>query len=66
MRIIGEGAVQGDGNKYVIIIQHGVDLLETKELPTLPKNAEYVEHKNECFDLGTAGWYLKTHPQEVK
>ena len=58
--------VQGDGNKYVIIIQHGVDLLETNELPALPKNAEYVEHKNECFDLGTAGWYLKTHPQEVK
>jgi hypothetical protein len=25
-------------------------------MPQLPPNAQYVQHANECFDLGTIGW----------
>lgn len=28
-------------------------------LPQLPPNAVYVQHPNECFDLGTAGWVMQ-------
>ena len=27
-------------------------------LPSLPDNAQYVQHKNKCFDWGTFGWAL--------
>ena len=37
-------------------------------LPTLPPNARYVLHENECLDWGTAGWLLSlppSHPDAV-
>jgi hypothetical protein len=29
-------------------------------LPTLPPNAHYVQHDNQCYDLGTFGWFLSS------
>ena len=28
-------------------------------LPELPEQAQYLSHKNECFDWGTYGWVLQ-------
>lgn len=33
-------------------------VLQLDKLPTLPSNAKYVQHKNECYDWGTFGWLL--------
>ena len=30
-------------------------------LPTLPSNAHYVQHENECLDFGTFGWFLSSN-----
>ncbi len=49
-----------DGVDYVFILQQ-VDNQEIKEseMPLLPKsNAFYIQHENQCFDLGTIGWFL--------
>ena len=27
-------------------------------LPSLPPNAHYIQHENECYDFGTFGWFL--------
>jgi hypothetical protein len=27
-------------------------------LPLLPPNAHYIQHDNECYDIGTFGWFL--------
>jgi hypothetical protein len=35
-------------------------LLQVIDLPTLPPNARYIFHQNECFDWGTFGWALST------
>ena len=29
-------------------------------MPELPKNAKYINHRNECFDWGTFGWSITT------
>ena len=43
---------------YIIIQQMNNTKLNQMNLPLLPSNGHYVEHENECFDLGTIGWFL--------
>jgi hypothetical protein len=35
-------------------------------LPTLPPNAHYIQHENECFDFGTFGWFLESKIVDIK
>jgi hypothetical protein len=39
--------------------------LQVIDLPTLPPNARYIFHSNECFDWGTFGWALSTQAVEL-
>lgn len=41
---------------YIVALQGEV---QRDKLPTLPSNAMYVNHDNECYDLGTVGWILE-------
>jgi hypothetical protein len=50
----------GDGCDYLIVLQQGEGMADPDPLPELPPNARYVRHPNECFDLGTVGWALRT------
>lgn len=34
-------------------------LVQAVSLPELPSNAQYIFHKNECFDWGTFGWAMQ-------
>lgn len=52
------GIQQGDGCDYVIVVQE--DGQTTPPLPTLPPNAKYIKHTNECYDWGTIGWVLQS------
>lgn len=45
--------------QYVVIVQTADDI-ETAPLPDLPPNADYVYHKNQCYDWGTFGWILRS------
>ena len=36
----------------------GKGLFGETKLPSLPSNAQYVYHENECYDWGTFGWLL--------
>lgn len=49
-----------DGCQYIIVLQQGPGLHDPNPLPVLPPNARYLRHPNECFDLGTVGWVLRT------
>lgn len=33
--------------------------IDIVRLPKLPPNAHYVMHENECYDIGTHGWFLR-------
>jgi hypothetical protein len=33
--------------------------------PLLPSNARFLLHRNECFDLGTVGWVLRTQIKDL-
>lgn len=48
---------------YIIVIQQ-TQSLKGLQLPTLPYNARYIMHTNECYDWGTFGWLL-FHSGEV-
>jgi hypothetical protein len=51
-----------DGVHYYFIVQQvGATAKNNSLLPPLPPNAWYVYHENKCFDLGTVGWFLRTH-----
>jgi hypothetical protein len=43
---------------YFILQQINNEIFDEKKLPILPSNAHYIQHPNECFDLGTIGWFL--------
>ena len=53
------GIQENDGCDYYIVLQKGPTLSDPGRLPDLPQNAQYVEHPNECYDIGTVGWLLK-------
>ena len=49
-----------DPADYVIILQQDSRYpVNSTHLPSLPRNARYVSHVNECFDWGTYGWFLR-------
>jgi len=43
---------------FIIIQQNEKNRTDLNSLPRLPSNGKYIEHKNECFDIGTFGWFL--------
>ena len=53
---VSQGVRPHDGADYIFVVQGGTAGIA---LPTLPPNAKYIEHPNECFDLGTIGWLIK-------
>lgn len=55
----------GDGCDYLIVLQQGEDVAPPGPLPTLPENARFVRHANECYDWGTWGWALHSHVPDL-
>ena len=51
---------EGDGCEYYFVLQQGAGLSQPDPLPVLPSNARYINHPNECFDIGTVGWLLRS------
>ena len=49
----------GDGGRYIVIL-NGFNSLDDGRLPSLPPNAEYALHRNECYDWGTYEWALRS------
>lgn len=51
---------QGDGVDYYFIVQKIENkILTENDLPKLNStDAHYIDHKNECFDFGTFGWFI--------
>lgn len=47
-----------DADYYFILQQSNGIFLNESQLPLLPSNAHYVHHENQCFDIGTIGWFL--------
>ena len=45
---------------YFILQQVNKKPVNESSLPTLPPNAHYLQHENECFDFGTFGWFLSS------
>lgn len=43
------------------MLQQDEGLTLPDPLPALPRNARYLSHANECFDIGTVGWVLQRH-----
>lgn len=44
---------------YYFILQNvNNTTVNISSLPTLPPNAHYLQHENECYDFGTYGWFL--------
>lgn len=56
---------EGDGCDYLIVLQQGEDVAPPGPLPTLPENARFVQHANECYDWGTWGWALHSHVPDL-
>ena len=53
-------AQEDDLHEYWVIIQMAEGVSSFQPRPTLPPNAHFVEHPNECYDWGTIGWLLST------
>lgn len=53
-----QGISPNDGAQYVIVL-NGMTSIDDHRLPQLPSNAQYVLHKNECYDWGTYTWVLE-------
>ncbi|EFN53576.1 hypothetical protein CHLNCDRAFT_136762 [Chlorella variabilis] len=58
---VNEAVKEGDNCDYIIVLQQDKDLSLPEPLPSLPRNARYLQHANECFDIGTVGWVLQAH-----
>ena len=43
---------------YFILQKVKNKTVDESRLPRLPPNAHYVQHENECYDIGTIGWFL--------
>ncbi len=52
-----------DGVDYYFILQNvNNKIVNESEMPILPKrNAHYIQHENNCFDFGSAGWFFHTY-----
>ena len=49
-----------DADYYFILQQIKNKVPDEKKLPPLPSNAQYIQHEDKCFDLGSIGWLLST------
>src|ERR1700722_18951296 len=45
---------------FVILQQVNNAPVNESNLPILPSYANYIQHENKCFDLGTVGWFLSS------
>ncbi|CAF3821383.1 unnamed protein product [Rotaria sordida] len=45
---------------YFILQKVNKKPVNESRLPSLPSNAHYIQHENECFDFGTVGWFLSS------
>lgn len=54
---VEHGVVESEEVDYIIVVQDSSSK-EDIQLPDLPGNAQYISHKNECYDWGTFGWLL--------
>jgi hypothetical protein len=45
---------------YFILQQINNEIFDETKLPILPSNADYIQHENRCFDIGTVGWFLSS------
>jgi hypothetical protein len=50
---------------YFILQQVDKKPVNKSRLPSLPPNAHYIEHVNECFDFGTFGWFLEQKMTDI-
>jgi hypothetical protein len=63
---IRDGIRANDGCDYVIVVNQAVgqEMMSFSAMSSmagsLPPNARYVTHRNECYDWGTLGWLLTT------
>jgi hypothetical protein len=58
---VREGMQANDRCDYVVVVQQpGEGEPSLPPLPSLPPNARYIPHGNECYDWGTFGWLLRT------
>lgn len=62
---IHEAVVEDSRCEYVIVVQQTKGLEKIK-LPSLPRNARYVYHNNECYDWGTFGWLLQSGHVDIR
>jgi hypothetical protein len=51
---------------YFILQKVGKKDVNESRLPILPSNAHYIQHENECFDLGTFGWFFSSKIVDTK
>jgi hypothetical protein len=49
-----------DADYYFILQQINKKIFDKRKLPKLPSNAQYIQHENKCFDLGSIGWFLSS------
>ena len=54
-------------HQWLPIIDNVLQLSDNSidDMPELPKNAKYIQHRNECFDWGTFGWAISTNKVDV-
>jgi len=43
---------------YFILQKVNNTPVDESRLPRLPSNAHYLQHENECYDIGTFGWFF--------
>lgn len=52
---------------YYFVLQNvNSKTVNESRLPSLPPNAHYIQHENECFDFGTFGWFLTGNLVNIK
>ena len=58
---IRHGVHRSQPADYYFILQNvNNKTVNESGLPSLPPNAHYIQHENECFDFGTFGWFLSS------
>lgn len=63
---IRHGVHRSQPADYYFILQNVNKIpVNTSALPSLPPNAHYIQHENECFDLGTYGWFLSSNIVDI-
>ena len=50
---------------YFILQKVNGKTVNQSRLPSLPPNAQYIQHENECYDFGTYGWFLSSFGDKI-